>query len=121
MRKPRLKFTVYNRAGQPLIHFDTAIVQDELGALSPAGCIGCRFRRLPFAPGLYKVNMVLYEGHEIADSVQDAFSFSVGPGNFFGTGQNVRGIQDICLVEHQWWSRAGIPRDRSTLSTELNG
>jgi len=103
IRSPRLKFTIYNRAEQPLIHFDTAMVQNSIASLPLRGRIGCRFQKLPLSPGMFKINAVIMDGDESLDYVKDAFSFSVAPGNFFGTGRNVEGLQDICMVEHEWW------------------
>ncbi|HYP19996.1 MAG TPA: ABC transporter ATP-binding protein, partial [Chloroflexia bacterium] len=66
---PKLKFTIYNRVGQPLTHFDSTLTNDSIEMLPAQGLIGCRLRRLPLSPGLYRLNVSLSDSGDILDYV----------------------------------------------------
>jgi lipopolysaccharide transport system ATP-binding protein len=121
IKVPRLRFTVYNRSEVPLSHFDTAIVPDRLSVLPPAGQIACNFRKLPLSAGLYSLNVQLMDSDDVLDYVKGAFTFSVGPGDFFGTGRIIEGLGEICLLEHAWQASAVVfaPAKRPQNSVQL--
>ena len=99
--KPQIKFTIYNRTGQPVTHFDSNL-QSPFPPLPGSGEFACRFPKLPLSAGYFNINVVLVNDGVVIDYVISAFTFTVLPGNFFGTGRNVGGVEDVCLYEQDW-------------------
>jgi len=102
LRMPTFKFTVYNSIGQPLLHFDSSLVETPFKLLSRSGYVGCRFRRLPLSRGTYRLNVSVEENGQLLDHVTEAYSFNVGDGTFYSTGRNIVGLKEVCLVEQEW-------------------
>ncbi len=70
--------------------------------LSPKGQIRCIIPRLPLVQGRYSISIWCKLNEQVADEIQDAFSFDVIPGNFFGTGKTHQDDAGQLLVEHHW-------------------
>lgn len=102
LRSPTFKFTVYNSIGQPLMHFDSSLGGTPPQAFSRQGCVGCQLRRLPLSRGTYRLNVSIEDGGQLLDHLTGAYSFVVDDGNFYGTGRNIVGLKEVCLVEQEW-------------------
>lgn len=102
LTNPVFKATIYNSAGQPLTNFDSSVVHAPYADLPSQGTVRCQLRRLPLAHGKYWMNVSLENNQQILDHVTAAYSFDVGRGDFYGTGRNVKGISEICLVDQEW-------------------
>lgn len=66
--------------------------------------------KLPLTPGTYRLTIFCSANGEVSDWIQHAGSFSVEPGDFFGTGKlPPTSSQGYCLTEHrfQYYPRSG--------------
>lgn len=70
--------------------------------LASAGQIRCTIPRLPLLEGRYTVSIWCKLNEQMADDIQDAFSVTVIPGNFFGTGKTHQDDAGQLLVDHRW-------------------
>lgn len=102
MNNPVFKFTVYSSVGQPLVHLDSSLSGLPLKAPSGKTYIGCRFGKLPLSRGTYRLNVSIEDDGQLLDHVIGAFSFVVDAGNFYGTGRNIIGLKEVCLVDQEW-------------------
>jgi len=93
---------VYAPSGQCLIVLDSDMAWMMLDPVPKQGRFSCRIRRLPLAPGQYYLNLFCTAGGEIADWVQNAASFSVEAGDFFGSGKLPPAGHGGLLVEQEW-------------------
>ncbi len=108
LKRSVFKFTVYNSIGQPLMNSDSSNIREPLQQLPEHGYIGCRFRRLPFSRGSYRINASIEDNGEILDHVAAAFTFTVSDGDYYGLGRNITGLKEVCLVDHEWAIFDGI-------------
>jgi lipopolysaccharide transport system ATP-binding protein len=70
--------------------------------LTSKGQIRCIIPRLPLLQGRYTISIWCKLNEQMADEIQDAFSFEVIPGNFFGTGKTHQDDAGQLLVDHRW-------------------
>jgi lipopolysaccharide transport system ATP-binding protein len=70
--------------------------------LTSRGQIRCTIPRLPLLEGRYTVSIWCKLNEQMADELQDAFTLSVIPGNFFGTGKTHQDDAGQLLVQHNW-------------------
>lgn len=100
--RPQLKFTIYNRTGQPLTHFDSNLTYTPLEPLPASGVIRCGFKKFPLSSGFYTINVVLVNDGVVIDYLIGAINFNVLSGNFFQCGKDVTVMEDITLHDHHW-------------------
>ena len=100
--RPQVKFTIYNRSGIALTHFDSDLSIKVIPNLPHNGNVKFHFERLPLSEGEYFINLVIVGSGTILDYVQNAFFFSILPGPFFDSGRNSSAIKDICLFKDNW-------------------
>jgi lipopolysaccharide transport system ATP-binding protein len=67
------------------------------------GVITCRIPKLPLAPGLFTLNLILRQGDVIQDWVQEAATLTVEEGDFFGTGRMPPSSHGGFLIEQEWF------------------
>jgi lipopolysaccharide transport system ATP-binding protein len=59
--------------------------------------------KLPLTPGTYRLTLFCSSNGEVADWIQNAASFTVEPGDFFGTGKLPPvASQGYCLTPHRF-------------------
>jgi hypothetical protein len=104
LSRPVFKGTIYSSVGQPLVPMNSALVNAPFGSLPGQGFVACHLRRLPLSKGTYWMNVAIEDGGNLLDHVTGAYSFVVERGDFYGTGRNVDGLRDVCLVEQNWFS-----------------
>ncbi len=102
LNHPTFKLTVYNNVGQPLTQFDSSLTNALFIQLPLRGYVGCQLGKLPLSARRYRLHASLDNGVELLDHWTGAYSFTVGPGNYYGTGRNVVGLKDVCLVDQTW-------------------
>jgi lipopolysaccharide transport system ATP-binding protein len=102
LNEPRFKFTIYGSAGLPLAHFDSSLTNTNFNKLPKRGQVACRLGRLPLSEGGYRLNVSVEDDGQLLDHVTAAYSFHVGSGNFYGTGRNIIGIKEVCLIDQEW-------------------
>lgn len=100
--KPQVKFTIYNRNGLVISHFDSNLPNKPLPNLPSNGKVKFYFKKLPLSEGEYSINVVIVGNGIIIDYIRDVFFFNVLPGNFFNSGRNISVFKDICLIEQDW-------------------
>jgi lipopolysaccharide transport system ATP-binding protein len=65
----------------------------------------CTIPNLPLCPGDYHISIWAKIGGIWADRIDHAASFSVSPGDFFGTGRLPKAGEGNILVNHNWGFR----------------
>ena len=93
---------VYTAAGQCLMVLDSEMAGISLGSAPRHGRFSCRIERLPLAPGQYFLNLFCTANGEIVDWVQNAVTFHVEAGDFFGTGKLPSSSHGGLLVPQEW-------------------
>jgi lipopolysaccharide transport system ATP-binding protein len=71
-------------------------------SIQPRGVISCRIKKLPFAPGGYTLNLIIRQGDNIQDWIQEAAVLTVEDGDFFNTGRMPPPTHGGVLVEQVW-------------------
>ncbi|MGA9762559.1 MAG: ABC transporter ATP-binding protein [Gaiellaceae bacterium] len=102
LRNVTASFVVYTASGQCLIVLESDMSGFTLDPLPKQGSISCRIKQLPLAPGQYFLNVFCRANGEIADWVQNATSFNVESGDFFGSGKLPPPAHGGLLVPQEW-------------------
>lgn len=68
------------------------------------GRLTCTVTRLPLTPGLYSISVFLKTGRELLDFIEDAATFQIEEGDFFGTGKLPP--KGILLLDNYSWNTA---------------
>ena len=97
-----VSMVVYAPSGQCLIDLESDMAGFRLGPIPKQGYISCRIKRLPLAPGEYFLNVYCESNGEIVDWVQNATTFDVEAGEFFGTGKLPPSTHGGLLVDQEW-------------------
>jgi lipopolysaccharide transport system ATP-binding protein len=97
-----VSIVVYAPSGQCLIDLESEMAGFRLGPIPKRGFISCRIKRLPLAPGEYCLNIYCESNGEIVDWVQNATTFDVQAGEFFGTGKLPPATHGGLLVDQEW-------------------
>ena len=97
-----LRIAVTNSYGHKLFVFFSPSSHGEALQLPPRGQIRCLIPELPLLPGRYRVGVWGKVGGTVADEIQDAFTFDVVPGDYFGTGKVNPADGGDMLVRHTW-------------------
>ncbi len=106
LSRPVFKATVYNSLGQPLLAYDSSLVNAFPERLPGSGVVLCEIPKLPLSPGVYRMNASIETGGRLQDHVVAAYCFTVQHGDFYGTGRNVTTLREVCLVDQAW---TGVP------------
>lgn len=97
---------INGRYAERLIHFATNVSGQDFAEIPPKGVIICHIPRLPLRPGKYSFNLFSTVSGEISDWIQDAGSFEVMYGDFFGSGRLPPPDGSSFLAEHSWEVRS---------------
>lgn len=87
--------------------FLVTVLNNELSSgnfesIKQKGVFYCELKKLPLMSGTYLVNLMVRQNNIIQDWLQEAQSFSVENGDFYGTGRVVEATHNSILFEHQW-------------------
>jgi lipopolysaccharide transport system ATP-binding protein len=102
LAKITVSIVVYAPSGQCLIDLESDMAGFRLGPVPEQGYVSCRIKRLPLAPGEYYLNVYCESNGEIVDWVQNATTFDVEAGEFFGTGKLPPNTHGGLLVDQEW-------------------
>ena len=75
---------------------------EEFKAIRGNGYFECKIRKLPFSPGFYTVNLIIRTNEIIQDWIQEAATFTVEAGDFYGTGRVPPETHGGILLEQEW-------------------
>jgi len=107
--------TIYNHLGTPVTHCHSDSCGARVRVQKGSGELVCKFARLPFPIGSYRIAIAAYDEGMLLDLVPAAGTFDVECSLFF-SGHYVPPAQ-FCsvLVEHQWVFESREPHDRNQL------
>jgi lipopolysaccharide transport system ATP-binding protein len=97
---------INGRYAERLIHFSTNVSGQDFAEIPAKGVIICHIPHLPLRPGKYSFNLFSTVSGEISDWIQDAGSFEVMYGDFFGSGRLPPPDGSSFLAEHRWEARS---------------
>ena len=81
------------------------LASEEFGAIRGDGYFECRIAKLPLSAGSYTVNLIVRANGIIEDWIQEAATFSVEAGDFYGTGRLPPETHGGILLEQEWDAR----------------
>jgi lipopolysaccharide transport system ATP-binding protein len=97
-------FALYDESGYQLSdpsNFSTG--QTSLGTLPRRGRVSCLLPKLPLRSGKFIYNLIARESNrDVLDFIEEAGSFEVEPGDFFGTGRTIEDNQGKILFNQSW-------------------
>jgi lipopolysaccharide transport system ATP-binding protein len=93
---------IYDVRGRAITFLENAPVHTTLNAAPGPSEFRCTIQRAPFMPGEYVVNINCFEDGQPLDWIQNATSFIVHPGNYYGTGKlPCTELGGVC-VDYSW-------------------
>ena len=95
---------VTNDQGMVLTSLNTRDTQTMNLPVLRSGYFECEWPRVNLRPGVYHCNLYGEVNGVISDSLTAAFRLTVDPGDFFGTGESIYGVQGEFFVDHHWRS-----------------
>ena len=96
-------FTIYNRDGLPVAHFNSAVSSPEDAHDSQLGRkVICHVEELPLAPGRYRINVAIANNGQLQDHVEAATMFDVEPGLLRGRPIAKDTGYGSTLLHHRW-------------------
>ncbi|MDJ1471633.1 ABC transporter ATP-binding protein [Xanthocytophaga flava] len=94
---------INNAQGQRITNLNSEITGNVYSDVAEtAQIVEVNIDRLPFTPGKYEVTLYCTIDGQVADWVNNAFSFYVEPGDFYGTGRLIPENQGNILIEHSF-------------------
>jgi len=100
--KAALFIGIYNAYGEKMLHLGTHYGETETFDTKKEGLMSCKIPKLPLAPGQYSVNLSFHINGQPYDRIQNAFSFTVENGDFYGNGKLPDVKENKFLVEQSW-------------------
>jgi lipopolysaccharide transport system ATP-binding protein len=100
----RLDFiiSIYDSYDQRLLRFDTQAHPVKVDTWPTSGILSCKLDgSLPLRPGKYRVMVTVLAFTATADRVQDAMTFNVMEGDFYGSGR-LQKYWPLFLMNHEW-------------------
>ena len=100
-----IRLVVLTAQGAPVFVQANWLAGDWFGDLPEQGSLVCRLPRLPLAEGEYRLDyriLTTLRGGDPLDSLENAARFTVGRGDFFGTGNSVPSGLGSTLVHGRW-------------------
>lgn len=97
-------YSIYNSFGVLVTSSNSRFASaEQLGLKEGENWIEVDYQNLPLAPGMYKVNIRVWDQYERdLDWVENAFSFEIVESDVFGTGRYYKNSSSIVVVPHKW-------------------
>jgi len=110
LRNLRVALGINDSLGQRVLLLDTTLSGENLDqVLQGTGAIRASLPKLPLVPGRYDFTIYADVNGVIADWIQNAASFDVEGGDYFGTGQMPPPGQGVFVAEHGFDYEPGTP------------
>jgi lipopolysaccharide transport system ATP-binding protein len=94
---------ILNQYGEAIGALDSRYFNRKISHIEKNGCFQCNIKKLPLAPGHYRLNILIRAGNELADHIRDAGTFEVVDYDVFGTGKKVStNKHGYLLFEFDW-------------------
>jgi lipopolysaccharide transport system ATP-binding protein len=103
LRDLRLSVGIDNELNQRVVHLDSLVVGNDLSGLSPGyRSVRVVIPRLSLLPGRYQLTLHAMNNGNVTDWIQNATTFHVEAGDYFGTGHLPAQGQGIFALEHRF-------------------
>lgn len=102
----RFAIGLYDDFGRQLALLDSLVAGASFAVAAGYNEVRCVIPSLPLVAGPYRVNLAIMQGTDLVDHVTGSAEFSVGPGDFFGTGKQPD--YGPFLMRHEWRSGTSI-------------
>lgn len=93
---------IYDSYDRPITFLVNKYYKKPLVANTNKGVFECCINKFPLAAGRYNINIKLDSNLEVFDWVQQAYSFEVIEGDFFGKGEKPISHIGGVFIEHDW-------------------
>jgi len=90
--------------GQFLTLLSNEMTQKTFGAIPQKGYCTCKIDKLPLAPMIISVNLIVRQNDIIQDWIQNAASITIEGGDYYGTGRVTPSTHSGFLIEQTWHS-----------------
>lgn len=104
MEHVEIMYSIYNSFGVLVASSNSRFAMEEqLGLKEGDNVIDVDYPNLPLSPGLYKVNLRVWDQYERdLDWIENAFSFEIVESDVYGTGRFYKDSSSIVVVPHKW-------------------
>jgi lipopolysaccharide transport system ATP-binding protein len=103
LRDLRVSVGIDNELNQRVVHLDSLVVGNNLSGLSPGyRSVRVVIPRLSLLPGRYQLTLHAMNNGNVTDWIQNATTFHVEAGDYFGTGHLPAQGQGIFALEHRF-------------------
>jgi lipopolysaccharide transport system ATP-binding protein len=102
LRDVKVLLGIYTPQGDSVAWLSNEMAGQDLKDLPARGALICSLERAPLMPGRYAINIHASAGGTTADYVAEAAFFTVGEGEFFGTGRLPPEGHGHVLVPQTW-------------------
>jgi lipopolysaccharide transport system ATP-binding protein len=102
LRNIHIELEAYGRFHESLFQLSTSFTGQDFEEVPPEGIVYVQIPSVPLQPGSYTFDLYCTVSGTMSDFVQDAGTFRVEPGDFFGTGELPQLSHGKFLVSHSW-------------------
>lgn len=78
------------------------LAAEPFAEIDSDGSITCAIKKLPLAPGIYLLNLIIRQNDIIQDWLQEAVKLEVESGDFFGTGRLPPASHGGIFIDQTW-------------------
>jgi lipopolysaccharide transport system ATP-binding protein len=98
----RMVIGIYDNHGRGITFLQNEPLNVHLPISKAGGTFECLLPNVRLSPGEYYINYQVYDGSVLIDFIEQAVTFHVEPGDFFGTGKlTYTGLGGV-FVEQRW-------------------
>jgi lipopolysaccharide transport system ATP-binding protein len=93
---------ILSHTGAIVTMLSNQVTIEPFDSIGREGWFSCRIKKLPLSPDTYTVNLIIRQNELIEDWIQEAVTFVVEPGDFYGTGRMPPPTHGGVFFEQQW-------------------
>jgi lipopolysaccharide transport system ATP-binding protein len=103
LRVLRISLGIDNEAGERVALLDTMLLGDDISGVAPGRqSVRVVIPKMALVPGRYRLTMLSTLNRVLADRVENAATFDVEAGDFYGTGHLMLDEQGKFLLDHHF-------------------
>jgi lipopolysaccharide transport system ATP-binding protein len=114
-----LSVPITNDQGVILTNLNTRDTQLMALPIQRSGYFECTWKHMNLRPGVYQCHLYAEVNGMISDALTTAFRLTIDPGDFYGTGEYLAGVQGEFLAEHVWKSCPAEPASQLNASAAV--
>ena len=100
--KLRIIIGFYDHLNAGVLRFDTNLAGYPMVMNGSKGMATCETDDISITPGTYYANIAIFRDDQMEDYITQAFSLTIVPSDFFGTGKTLETQDGVMLLEQNW-------------------